>query len=243
MLVSGKLFGVGIGPGDPEMITLKAVRVLSQVDVLCIPKSREDRESLALSIVRQVIHREWEVLEFYLPMTTEQDCLEEAWDAGAQKIVERLKRGQDLAFITLGDPSLYSTYGYLLEKVLEMEPEITVETIPGITSFCAAAAWLNLSLGEDKEGLAVIPAARPMEELETVLKSFENVVLLKSGKRFPQIVELLDRMHLTGSSVLVSRCGLPGGFFARDITTMAEQEQDYLSMVLVKSGQKEVDEG
>ncbi|MHB1418426.1 MAG: precorrin-2 C(20)-methyltransferase [Bacillota bacterium] len=241
-MVKGKLYGVGIGPGDPELITLKAIRVLRQVEVLCIPKSRQDRESLALSIVSQALDKEWELLELDLPMTSDQDCLDAAWTAGARIIVERLRLGQDVAFITLGDPSLYSTYGYLLEKVREMEPAVPVETVPGITSFCASAALINQSLGEGMEGLAVIPATRPVEDIEAVLNSFENVVLLKSGKRFPQIVELLERMGLAESSRLVSRCGLPGGY-VRKITEMAGQEQDYLSMVLVKSRQKEVKQG
>ncbi|TLM98344.1 precorrin-2 C(20)-methyltransferase, partial [bacterium] len=115
--MKGKFYGIGVGPGYPELLTLKAYRLLQQVDVLCIPKSRMEKESLALNIVRQSLDRDFRVLELLFPMSHDEEVLAAHWDRAAEQVAAELAAGYNVAFITIGDPMFYSTYAYLLQRV------------------------------------------------------------------------------------------------------------------------------
>jgi len=158
----GKFFGVGVGPGDPELITVKAAKVLKTVDIISIPKAHENKSSLALSIVKDVIverNTPPEMLELVFPMINDKKELKEAWSENAQIIAEKVKTGKTIAFITVGDPMLFSTFIYLFHRMKEEHPEVKLEIIPGVTSLTACAAVSKIPLAEKKEVVAIIPSS------------------------------------------------------------------------------------
>ena len=136
----GTLYGLGVGPGDPEWIAVKAVRILAACRHVFVPKARGEGESVALDIARSYLRPDAVVHELTFPMSKDQGVLAESWRQAAEQVCGRLRQGEDAAFLTLGDPLLYSTYIYLLRAVRELQPEINVVTVPGITAISAAAA-------------------------------------------------------------------------------------------------------
>ena len=167
--MAGKLYGVGIGPGDPELITVKAKRILSEADVVAVPKTAAEKESLAQSIAQSALEEGKELLELIFPMSFNEQVLQQSWDEAVAKIRRELENGKSVAFITLGDPTVYSTYMYI-HKQLHIEGFDT-EIIPGITSFCASAARAGVSLGENRETIAIIPSAYESAQMEDVWKA------------------------------------------------------------------------
>jgi len=234
VLQAGKFFGIGVGPGDPELLTIKARRVLEEVNVLCVPKSGRERESLALSIVSGAVNKEWKIIELLLPMTRNQRELEKHQAEAAGKINGELVSGQDVAFITLGDPTIYSTFTYLLKFVREINPEVEVQIIPGISAINAISGWMQMPLAEGDEKLAVVPALQSEEELARVLENFDNVMILKAGKQLEKVIKVLDAAGLSNKAAFACRYGFEDGFFTTDIDSLRGTRQDYLSAMLVK---------
>lgn len=229
----GKLYGIGIGPGDPGLVTLKALKLLEAADIICVPRADSGEGSIAFSILHQLLPGK-ECLELSFPMVRDTDRLQEYWRRAAETVADKLAQGLEVAFVTLGDPLLYSTYNYLLKALWDKAPDIQVETVPGITSFSAAAALANLSLVERDEEMAVLPASAGAETLRRVLTDFDTVVLMKIGHRLAQVRELLNDMGLARDAVLVSRAGLEGQVIARDISQVEGERLGYLSVVIVR---------
>ncbi|GAB6100474.1 precorrin-2 C(20)-methyltransferase [Halanaerocella petrolearia] len=234
----GKLYGLGVGPGDPELITLKTKRILEEVDLICTPQSKRKKDSLALEIVKEVVDCQERVNELYFPMTRDQDKLKAAWEEASQEIVNLLQQGKDVAFITLGDPLLYSTYIYILKKIKTKYPKIDLRTIPGITSVNAASSRLNLPLTEGDEKIAIVPATSNLEELEDILSKFSNVVLMKVSKNYDALVDLLTELDLKDNATFISRCGQEIEFITSDLDSLVGEKIDYLSMIIVKASGK-----
>ena len=176
----GIFYGVGVGPGDPELLTLKALRILQQVPVLCVPKSREEGESYAMGIVSHLVDsRQQRVIELLFPMTKDRMRLAEYWNRSLGQIIDPLRKGEDVAFVTEGDPTIYSTFQHLYRLIKDRHPEIPTEIVPGISSINGSAAAAGLPLVDGAERLAVLPATYEGERLEEVLRQFDTVVLLK----------------------------------------------------------------
>ncbi|GFN23779.1 MAG: precorrin-2 C(20)-methyltransferase [Thermoanaerobacteraceae bacterium] len=232
--MSGKLYGVGVGPGDPELLTLKARRILERVPVLAVPVSQRGEESLALGVVQAFVRPNQEILSLFMPMSRDRSYLERCWEAAARELLGKLREGRDVAFLTLGDASLYSTYSYLMEIIQGLDPSIPIETVPGITSFSAAAARLNLPLAKGDEALAIIPALEDPEALEGLIPLFPNLVLMKVARRYDEIVRVLTRAGVVRTSVLATRCGQKGETFSWDLEAGMGQRHDYLSLIIVK---------
>lgn len=231
--MKGKFYGIGVGPGDPELLTLKAFRLLEQVDVLCIPKSKMEKESLALKVVSQVMDRDFRVLELLFPMSHDEAVLAEHWDRAASLVAAELDAGYNVAFITIGDPMFYSTYSYLLERVRK-DPAVEVVTVPGVTAFAACASLINEPLTEKDERVAVIPAAYSLDDLRDVLDNFDNVVLMKVNKNYDAVVGLLEELGLLDRAVYISRCGYPDQFFTTDLKSLVGKDRDYMSILIIR---------
>lgn len=225
--MSGTLYGVGVGPGDPELLTLKAVRVIRSCPVIASPDTGEG-EKLALSIAGEYIGGK-ELLLCPLPMTRDPEALAEGRRISADMLCARLERGQDIAFLTLGDPAVYSTYRYL--HGLVKARGYPAETVPGVPSFCAAAAALDVPLCEGGEPLHILPAA--CEELPEALSLPGTKVLMKSGGGFPQVLEALREKDLLGSALLAERCGLPDQRLLRGLSEFSDTP-GYFTVILVK---------
>ncbi|MFB0934885.1 MAG: precorrin-2 C(20)-methyltransferase, partial [Propionivibrio sp.] len=156
----GKLIGASLGPGDPELITRRSWAVLQSGARWIYPVKKAEESSYALSIVeRGGLAVPDDAVELVFPMTRDAEALTKAWSRAAKKTVERLAEGRDLAFLVEGDASTFATFGHLARVVRELVPEVEVETIPGVSSFTAAAATAGMPLAEEDETLAIIPAA------------------------------------------------------------------------------------
>ncbi len=233
--MTGKFSGIGVGPGDPGLLTLRAVELLKTADVVCIPRSSADNESVALKVAAAYIGAA-EIIEVPTPMTRDRALLEAEWRRGAETIATRLAAGRNVAFITIGDAMLFSTYTYLLKHVRAILPGVEVESVPGVTSFAAAAAHLNLALAEGTEKLAVIPAVDAPEALRPLLAAFDSAVLMKVAGKYEEIVAVLADLGLKDKAVYVSKIGYPDEFVTRDLDSLIGKKRDYLSLILIKKG-------
>lgn len=246
--MAGKLSVIGIGPGDPELLTLKAARIIGESRVLCVPKGREEGSSLALSIAGRAVDLEGkEIIEAHFPMMKTRNNagarhavpsdadneLDVKWNAAAESILERLREGVDVAFLTLGDPTIYSTFFYLYERLLTLQPELNIEIVPGVSSINASAARANMYLGLGNDSIAVLPA-NYMDNLKTTLETFNTVVLMKVNKVLNAIVELLDGMHLVDKAVCISRVGMSDEQVIDNIRDIKQEDLNYFSMIIVR---------
>lgn len=233
----GKLYGIGVGPGDPELLTLKSVRVLKEADVIAVPKSKEESDSIALSIVKGAVDfSKKETLELMFPMTKDKEILRMAREEAADAICERLLAGKDVACITIGDPMFYSTFSYLIPLLRERVPEAEIEIVPGISSVMASAAATVMPLTEADERLAVIPATYEPEKLRDILRDFDTVVLMKVNRVFDKVLSLLEELGLKENAVFIERCGGENQRVVRELESLKGEKLDYLSMVIVKRG-------
>ncbi|MDD3313365.1 precorrin-2 C(20)-methyltransferase [Pseudodesulfovibrio sp.] len=233
MSEKGILYGIGVGPGDPELLTLKAVRALGEVDVIFAAASTKNDYSTALSIARPHLREGVRVEQLGFPMTKDKTALEAAWRENARVVAAVLDRGENGAFLTLGDPLTYSTYGYLQRTLLKMDPTIRLQAIPGITSFHAAAARIGLVLAESSESLLITSGVADPKTLERQLDVADNAVILKTYKNFEDIRATLERLRLGDKTVLVSRLGMEGESILMDIKD-APMTPHYFSLALVK---------
>lgn len=226
----GKFYGVGVGPGDPRLLTLLAVDVLKSVDIVAIPKSKMDRESVAWDIAKVHCPSQVHLIELEMPMTPDQDVLTKAWEDGARVLLEELKQGKSVAFITLGDPSLYSTYSYLLNIMQADLPQDCIITVPGITAMAAAAASINLPLSTGDEPLLILPSTEDVSEY----LGFPNIVLMKVSRRLPEMLSLLEEKGR--KAVLLTRLGQPEEKIRWEpkSSDFNSEKVDYLSLLLVK---------
>jgi precorrin-2/cobalt-factor-2 C20-methyltransferase len=230
---TGTLYGIGVGPGDPELITLKALKVLHRVPHIFAACSTKNSYSLALSIVRGHLNGAGiEHLPF--PMSKDARVLAEAWEQNARRVLEVLATGNDAAFVTLGDPLTYSTFGYLLKTLKRLNPEVAIVTIPGITSYSAAAALTHIPLTEGEESFYLVSGALGAAQLKEVIDKSDNIVILKTYRYFDEIFQVLEDMDLLDRTTCISRCGLEGETIVRNLRDLKGRELPYLSMVIIK---------
>jgi len=230
----GKFYGVGVGPGDPDLLTMRAINVLKTATVICLPRSSTDNDSVAMKVAGPYIPATAELVEIATPMTRDKAVLEKEWKRGAVKIVEHLRQGKNVAFITIGDAMLFSTYSYLLKEVRLLLPDVEVQTVPGVTSFAGAAAHLNIALAEGSERLAIIPAVDDPADLRAILEQFPSVVLMKVAGKYEEIVDLLNELGLKDKAVYISKLGYPDQFVTFDLDSLRGLKRDYLSLILIK---------
>ncbi len=237
--MTGTLYVIGVGPGDPELLTLKAVRILKTVKCICVPRGREEGSSMALNIIKEIVNMDdKELIEAYFPMrktkgSTHACELDTKWSETVETVLSILNKGTDMAFITIGDPTIYSTFFYLYDRLLELNPLLSIEIIPGISSITASAAQAGISLGLADERIAVLPATYA-KDIGMVLEHFDTVILMKVHKVFDQVLEMLDASGLTEKALYISRTGMDDGQVVRDIGTLRGKQLNYFSMVIIK---------
>lgn len=229
----GKLYGIGVGPGDPGLLTLKAMSILQKVSVVFVPRGHAKGVSLALKVVAHLLKSGQEVRYFTAPMTRDRSVLEQAWESAAAEVTAVLKKGRDVAFVTLGDSTVYSTYFYLLAALRNLLPDLEAEAVPGVTSFSAASALLNRPLAMGGESLAVVPATKGRDFLREVLTTFENVVLLKVAPALEDVKELLREVGRMEDAAFVCRCGMEDQFSCENMALAGELPDDYFSLIIV----------
>ena len=225
--MNATFYGVGVGPGDPELLTLKAVRIIEECDVLAVPgRTKEDSVAygIALAAVSGIAQKE--TICIHMPMTKDEKKLKESHENGAAQIIRLLEQGRSVAFLTLGDPTIYSTYLYLQKLVQEAGFE--TEIISGIASFLAAGAALNTGLVEKEQQLHIIPSSY---ETRDALDLPGTKVLMKAGKKMPLVKEAVARMD--ADVYMVENCGMAGERICQGADEIPE-DAGYYSLIIVK---------
>ena len=206
MAEKGKLFGIGVGPGDTELLTLKAAKVLETVPVIFSPKSSKEKESIALSIVRPILEKRDDYKRLMIvapifPMIEDKSELEKIWDSASEMIAQYLDSGRDVAFITLGDTSVFSTYSYVQKRLID---DYEIETIPGITSFTACAATRNKALVEQNQILTIVPKID--DRLGQVLEYSDSIVLMKASRNTAELEDTIEQKERKKEIYSVQNC-------------------------------------
>lgn len=230
----GTLYGLGVGPGDPELITLKALKILQAVPVVFAAGSTKNDYSLALNVVERHLPPGAEIRTLGFPMSSDQAVLQAAWQDNARQVLAVLNAGRDAAFVTIGDPLTYSTYAYLLRTLQEIAPTTRVQTVPGVTAYHAAAARLNLPLVESKQSLLVVSGVSDPAEIPRLAACGDTVVIMKTYRNFDRILDALEELPGRRRTYSVSQCGLPGERIQEDAHSLRGQKMPYLSLVIVK---------
>jgi precorrin-2/cobalt-factor-2 C20-methyltransferase len=231
---TGTLFGIGVGPGDPELITLKSVRILSSVDVVFAAASTKNSYSLAVSVAKSYIPKTTSIKKLAFPMSKDKRETEDAWRENTLLILKELQQGKDVAFVTLGDPMTYSTFAYILRHVQAIAPHVRVITIPGITSYLASAACLNTPLVEGDEALLILSGVKGGERLRQVSGHPENVVFLKAYRNIKDIIAAIKEADMLNNSAGLINCGLPDEEIVKDIRELEQRSPDYWTLVIAK---------
>ena len=229
----GNFYGIGLGPGDPELITLKALHTIQRADCIFVPKSDSKEDSLALEIVKDYVKGK-KIIEQIYPMTKDKETLNTAWLKAAEEIHNEVKKGYDVVYLTLGDSMTFSTYIYLLRHLNTMLPEKAIHTIPGITSYNAAACAANFPLLTGDEKLAVIPIPKDIAELRPILESFDTVVMMKVAKKLDEVIQLLEDMKLSRNALFASYIGQKDAYLTCDIVSLKGSGRGYMSVLIVK---------
>lgn len=228
--MQGKLYGLGVGPGDPELLTLKALRLIRENEVIAVP-GNDIYASVAYQIVKSVYDEldSKHLIPVAMPMTKDKAVLEANHQKAAEDVENYLKQGKNVVFLTLGDPTVYSTYLYVHKRILDKGYE--AEIVSGITSFCAVAARLNMGLVEMAEPLHVIPATYKAEEMDEILALPGTKVLMKTGKKMKEVKESIQRSNQ--KSVMIENCGMPEEKIYKSAEEIPESA-GYYSLIIVK---------
>jgi precorrin-2/cobalt-factor-2 C20-methyltransferase len=233
----GVLYGIGVGPGDPDLITVKGARILARCPHVFVPKAKHSADSVALAIARSHLSPDAAVHEVVFPMVTDPAELEQRWRESAKQVAEVLETGQDACFLTLGDALLYSTYIYLIRALRRVLPQARIITIPGVTAFSAAAALTEFPVGEGKMPVTIIPMADDLENVRQALMKRGTVVLMKIGRRLDAVLDLLEEAGAIDGGVFVSHAGMAEQRLETDLRKLrgTGPETGYLSLVLTSS--------
>jgi len=231
-----KLYGIGVGPGDPEYLTLKAKRLINSVDVLLCPTKKEGADSFAYEIISPNLeNKEVAIENLVFPMHYDTDDLESKWKRNGQLITDYLKAGKTCGFITLGDPTVYSTFIYTLPYIDEQYMDL--EIVPGITSFCAVASEIKQPLMVWEESLKIMPVRKNCgDTLIKAIEDHENLVLMKPSSNPEAIIKAIKHHGLEDKFMLISKVGTEEESLVKDIHVLENMKLPYLSTMIIKKG-------
>lgn len=234
--LAGTFFGIGVGPGDPELLTVKAINAIRMADVVIAPKTEKKEGSVALSIAMPYILPNMEIVYQTFPMVQNFEESPQIFEQNKKEIIDFLQTGKNVAFLTLGDPMFYSTYIYIFRLLKECNTKIV--TIPGVPSFLAISAYIERPLSYGNDILTVIPSTADIDKIKNILKNSDVTVLMKVYKNFDQIVDILKSENMSDDAVLVSRCGLDGEKIIDKIEEHKSEKINYLSTILTRRKNK-----
>ncbi len=236
----GTLYGIGVGPGDPELLTVKALRLVQRSPVIAFPAGVRGNSGFAEQILAPWLTPAQIRLPLAFPYVQDEAVLTEAWQVAATQVWQYLAQGQDVVFAAEGDTSFYSTFTYLAQTLQQLYPDAPVQTVPGICSPLAAAAALGLPLTLRSQRLVVLPALYQVAELAAVLQWAEVVVLMKVSSVYAQVWSVLEQHELLEQSYVVEWATLPHQVIHRDLQTQPDLKLHYFSLLIVQKpiGQK-----
>lgn len=231
----GKLYGIGVGPGASDLMTLRSVKILNEIDVLAIPRPNPHTKSLAYRIVKPNLKDNPDQEELYLtfPMTKDPDLLKPHWEFAFKEVTERLKQGLNVGFISQGDAFVYSTFIYLFNGVKNLIPNLKVEVIPAVTSVTAVSSVTLRPLVDGKERVAILPATYGIEDLKEVLRNFDSVALMKVSSVMPKVIQALEEEGLLDKAVYVERATTDQERIVTDLKSIQNDKCVYFSMIIV----------
>ena len=229
--MKGKLYGIGVGPGDPELMTLKAKRLIEECDIVAVPVRKEGEESVALNIARGAASvPEEKVRRILFTMNKDKAKREECRQAAAEAIMEYLDAGQSVAMPVLGDVGIYSTYSYVHKKLIQAGYE--VQMISGIPSFCAGASKANISIVEGNEGFGVIPSLKGIDQVKKAMGVFDNLVIMKVGSHVKEVYDILKAEGKEDNAIIISNVGMEGEYVG---PLLPDREYGYFTTMIIKS--------
>jgi len=198
-----QLIGIGVGPGDPDLLTVKAVKAIQDADVIMCPASAEDRPSIALSVISSLIDKSknQEIVKLIFPMTKDKDVLESHWKNNAKIMAEKVLSGKNVVYLTVGDPYLYSTWIYMHRDISVNYPDIKISVIPGIVSMFTFASKVGVSIAEGAEKVAIIPSCYDLSSVKEIAKHSDVLVFLKDGRYFDKVIDLLKESGFPDNSI------------------------------------------
>jgi precorrin-2/cobalt-factor-2 C20-methyltransferase len=197
------LIGIGVGPGDVDLLTVKAVRAIQNADIIMCPASNESRPSIAFTVVSPIIDqsKNQEIIKLIFPMTKDKDVLEATWKKNAKIMAETVLTGKNVVYLTVGDPFLYSTWIYMHKDLKENYPEMNIDVIPGIVSMFTFAANVGVSIAEGAEKIAIIPSCYDLSSVKEIAKHSESMIFLKDGRYFDQVIKILKESGFPNDSI------------------------------------------
>lgn len=232
-MAKGKLYGIGVGPGDSKLITVKAVEVLQKADLIITPKTEKKDDSVAFHIASPYIPETAQILPMVFQMNNDMEAVARQWEENSKIIREKMDEGKNLVFLTLGDPMLYSTYMYIFRALEGTDYE--AETIPGIPAFLGIASYLGMPVAEWEETVLILPATASPEKIDRSLAAADHAVIMKVYKNWAYIQSELRKHGLIKNAVMVSRAGLPDEIIQRNLDKLpADYKPNYLSTILTK---------
>lgn len=232
MDLSGTFYGIGVGPGDPELLTVKAINALKKIDVLIAPKTEKKSDSVALSIAQPYLKPNVKIIYQTFPMIRDFAEETEIFEANKEEILNELRGGKNVGFATLGDPMFYSTYIYIFRLLKSCG--VKIETIAGVPAFLAIAAQIGRPLAFGNDILTIIPATAELDAIKNSLDRADSTVLMKVYKNFPEVVDELKAHGMIEDAVLVSRCGLDDEKIITDVAAHKDETLNYLSTILTR---------
>lgn len=230
----GILYGISVGTGDPELITLKGLRWLQHCPIVAFPKGLSDRPGIAQTIITNWLKPEQTTLPLNFPYVQDESILASAWQQAAEQVWQYLRQGQNVAFACEGDISFYSSFTYLAQTLQELYPEVVIKTVPGVCSPMAIASILHIPLTIRSQRLAILPALYNIDELETALDWAEVVVLLKVNSVYAQVWQVLYQRNLLDHSWIVEKATFPDQKIYRNLAQYRQLKLSYFSVLLIQ---------
>ena len=225
-------YGIGVGPGDPELLTVKAINALKKIDVLIAPKTEKKSDSVALSIAQPHLKPTVEIIYRTVPMVKDFAAATEVFESHRDEILSLLSDGRNVGFATIGDPMFYSTYIYIFRLLKPCG--VPIVTIPGVPAFLAIAAQIGRPIAFGNDILTVIPATAELDAIKRSLDQADSTVVMKVYKNFAEIVDALTARNIIDDAVLVSRAGLDDEKIITDVASHKGDALNYLSTILTR---------
>ncbi|HEY6657741.1 MAG TPA: precorrin-2 C(20)-methyltransferase [Nitrososphaeraceae archaeon] len=240
-----KLFCVGCGPGDPELLTIRALNLITEADVIFVPTSKLDKPSIALSIVAKYIKETTKIINLVFPMVKDKDSLKDYWEKNTLEISQMVRTGKKTLYLTVGDPSLYSTWIYIHRELKKNHKDIEIEIIPGITSIFAFAAESKIGLVEGNEHLSIVPACYDLNKVKNTVKASDTIVFLKDGRYFDNVIEMLsdsgfgEETQIAIAQDVSTKENILEIKHLKDLKGKKQPSQKYFSIMVVKRNDRE----
>ena len=230
----GAFYGVGVGPGDPELLTVRAHRLLEKVGVVCFTQLDNGAPSFALEVVRQLLSGDAEMLPITIPSDSS-PVPHETWHEAATRIGARLRAGRDVAFITEGDPMLYSEFPHLIEHVRDDNIDgLSVEVVPGVPSVMAAAASAGVPLVNQGQRLAILPEVYGIDDLREASTNYDTIVLMDINPNLMRDLAHRESLGLAGYAIYVRQASTASERVIHDISNLTDEDYDYFSLLIIK---------